>query len=111
MKKFNEYIKEDKRLIDFISIDELEDQFLRLKEVFDCKIVPSYSTKRYGIYYAIKIAILFPKISSIEGKKLIDDVDNELLQIKYRLKNLYHLKSIIDNAYTYNYEIRISVFD
>jgi hypothetical protein len=34
IKKFNEYIKED-----ILSDDEIYDQFLKLKELYDCRIV------------------------------------------------------------------------
>lgn len=118
VKKFKEYIKESKGLINFISLDELEDQFLRLKEVFNCKIIPSYSVKRWGIYKEINITIRPPESNtfnrnSVEGKKWINSVNNELLQIQNRLENIYHIKfnfigyNDINNLYLYNINIYV----
>jgi hypothetical protein len=72
-----------------IPIEEIEDQFLRLKEVFDCKIsiVPSFITNNK---YNIEININ-PKLSSIEK------INEELEEIKKRIKSIYQVDVDISN--------------
>jgi hypothetical protein len=85
IKKFNEYIKEDKRLIDFISIDELEDQFLRLKEIYDCLIYINRMHSENISYYIYTVDIGVPDKNL---QKTIKEIDN----VKNRLQSIYHLK-------------------
>ena len=73
IKKFKEYISESI----IISVEELEDQFLRFKEVFDCDI----SIILFESWYTITIINYRHKKS--------DEVDKEINTIKRRIKSQY----------------------
>lgn len=92
LKKFNQYIKEGSFLIDprqrsiedVMSIEDVEDQFLRLKEVFGCDVKIN-----------MELFIIF----------IIIDYDTEIINYKEMYKEFCQIKDRIGNMYP-----QVSVF-
>ena len=82
MKKYKEYF-EAKGIIDIISEDELEDQFLRLKEILAIHV----QYKRFQYNYLIDVFCSFDKK---------DKAEEEIDQIKYRMETMFNIKFIIN---------------
>ena len=91
IKKFKEYIKEsvDKSelvecLSEILPITEVEDQFLRLEEVFDCEIqIMEVIANNRNIVYIKRYSIDIKYTSSNRP-----EIIKELKQIKYRLESM-----------------------
>lgn len=80
IKKFNEYFKESKDIEGIVSKEDLDDHFLRLKEIFYCKIYYDY----------LSYDIIYISIDSMNCKKVgyIEEMD----QIKRRLESIYGVR-------------------
>jgi hypothetical protein len=96
IKKFRQYIKENKesKLEEVLSKDDIEDQFLRLREVFDCELNDlSEHQKRGDKYYIISVSKKEIPTSQkniydcIERSKM--DMEEELIAIKNRMESQY----------------------
>lgn len=113
IKKFKEFIKESMDLYGILSEEEVEDQFLRLKEIFNCSIIINLNMEKYFIY------VYLPNISpysvdrqgklinkhSMEynkeifsGNKSKEEIAKELKDIKCRMENMFNVDVIINDT-------------
>ena len=111
IKKFNEFIKEeefDDSFVDVYSLlskEDLEDQFLRLKEVLGCDVCVIDRDYYEDIYNAyIKI---LPSSSCLTKAK--NKIRGELDQIKFQIENMYPV--IVDINYVTDANDWGDVFD
>ena len=81
IKKFNEYLKES-RLGDFITKEDIEDQFLRLEEVFSCK-VSAYSLNSLDDTTSMLIFVM------CKDRLNNEEIENEISCIKSRIELMY----------------------
>lgn len=93
MRRFKDFIKKKSIYLgDCFSAEELEDQFLRLEEVFGCEVsfynvawLKKSSDPSFGIHS--KITNLLVEVDSLlsQNELIIDELD----QIKYRMEHMY----------------------
>ena len=105
IKKFKEYFKEDNhddknaksipKIESILSNEELEDQFLRLKEVLYCNFV-------YDLHQNMYVIDIYP--TSLYNKKIkefestnIENISNEINDVEFRLKNMFPSLKIESN--------------
>lgn len=94
IKKFHEYIKEDIKNI--ISIEEIEDQFLRLKEVFGCDIkiiyLKDFSEKSYEYCDRFRVNIIFHlnRFPEKNLKDVLKSISEEIKQVELRMQKIYN---------------------
>ena len=117
IKKYSEFVKElniswfGKKSKNFdannLSEDEVEDQFLRLKEVLNCEIditaVENTEPLRLKFFkksYEIKVYLKVPLNRKENFEFYIDKVSDELDQIKSRIENMFNVEmTFIENLY------------
>lgn len=97
MKRYNEFIndgffdrfKNIKKTQDILTREDVEDQFLRLKEVFNLDI---------SIIYVFEYDCYYVSINQFETKKIKNPSDeySELIRIKNRIKSMYKLHTKIN---------------
>lgn len=105
IKKFNEYIKENKKSISDLNY-EIDDHTLRLKEVFNCDIhissnigkiydplTPNLKSSADFIWIIIKPNEFDGSHSFIWKNK--EEIKNEIYQIKRRLEYMFNITMII----------------
>ena len=93
MRRFKDFIKKKSIYLgDCFSAEELEDQFLRLEEVFGCKVSfynAAWLQKSSDPSFCIhsKITNLLVTVDSLvsQNELIIDELD----QIKYRMEHMY----------------------
>ena len=115
IKKFNNFIKENvelhkryvsynMKLSDILSMEDVEDQFLRLKEVFGLDIEISYCKNTISHQYDTYLII----IENIKKEDVDEKFNMELETIKRRIEDIFK-QVAISIAYTYvnRYLIRI----
>ena len=83
IKKFKEYINESN-----ITKEELEDQFLRLREVFNCYVILNLSNED-------SILIIIPS-----DQKNNKSMREEMRCSIERLRSIYHNKKVVINKYS-----------
>lgn len=100
VKKFNEYLKENKDITKILFKEEIEDQFLKLKETFNCgvSIIDFPTPDRYFIY-----------VTKISFEKF-NEILKEIERIKRRIEAMFPLLNmradLKGNAPEYSSEIR-----
>ena len=108
IKKFNQFLNEHVSVLEkTVSLEEIEDQFLRLKEVLGCSVHGYDKYKnvcslqiptKEGAYYIFYIGYE----SEVNVKKL--DIEGELRDIKYRIEQQYPILTVkfLDGGITFN---------
>lgn len=122
IKKFNQFIKENKDISKIISEEEMDDQFLRMVEVLNChvfylsekeKCYPRFAKSDFvgvDIWYEISkedyenFQTMCQEFISkhIEKEKKIFD---ELKEIKYRIENMFPVTMTLPSELFYEQEI------
>ena len=88
IRKFNEFLNEINSILTQKEFgEELEDQFLLLKEVYGCQI-SYYPCENISIYVHIDFTHLLP----VTNDYLSKIVNKELTSIKSRLENMFPIK-------------------
>jgi hypothetical protein len=122
IKKFNEYNEESVFFIeDILSDEEVLDQFLKLKEVYDCNVIINHTIEhKYLIVtvypdHGIETCPKSNKSDRPCDNKNISNIVEELKRIKHRIENIFPVKMYIEkdphtfqpNCYFYTGEIKL----
>ena len=94
MKSYSKFLETKKNIESVITPDEIEDQFLRLKEIFNCDITISHA----------KYTDMYHVIITTESKSILQiiKISEEFLLIKNRIEKIYPIEmywSLLNNPY------------
>lgn len=93
----------NKDISKIISLDEIDDQFLRLKEILHCEVIFRYTEVNDCNYEIVHDRMMWPKSSkdrniiavinikniSVKNGKIPDIILSEIDQIKNRMENMF----------------------
>jgi hypothetical protein len=113
IKKFNQFIKEARHKgdKDSISKEDIEDQFLRIKEVLNYVLeIDTYYTQPTNVMI-IPPDYDYEKTWNPEHNLYSSELYKELDDIKVRMENMYSNIKIIIHKPTFESFLRVEIFD